>query len=426
VILQGDLQKVKNMIEEDPKLLEYKNYNGKSCMHFAAQAGFNDIVNYLLSKGTDVNVKNIGQETPLHYASVLGKNIVVETLLRQGAKINEKNYTGNTPLSYVVQFGNIETLRLLIQNGADVNITDILDYTPLDYAQRLKKEDMVQLLIANGGIASSVPDPEIIHLKENIYRITFPFCERSNITAMKGKDGVVLVDTGCDEKIVEKLKSTLENLGAGKLKYIITTHSHPDHIAGNIIAGNNVPIINYQNLHKMVEDKIISLKYKNSAGSDYQSFDTVYTMSFNDEEIQLIPYPGIHTNEDVIVHFVNAGIVSTGDLLISQSFPSVFQNVPGYLTLLEKMIDIFPKSTIFINGHGKEVSCEDLKNYNRMLVKINDIVLKKLKEGKNAKEIRESEELQGYEEWGVFIPILSINYWIDAITRNYDSENKVQ
>jgi len=50
--------------------------------------------------------------------------------------------------------------------------------------------------------------------------------------------------------------------------------------------------------------------------------------------------------------------------------------------------------------------------------------LQKLNEGKTVKEIRKIDELQGYEQWGIFIPELNINYWINAIIRNYNAENK--
>nr|NQU90521.1 ankyrin repeat domain-containing protein [Bacteroidota bacterium] len=422
VILEGDLQELKSMVKQNPDLLGFTNDNENSCIHFAARAGKIDMVEYLIEKGANINAVNIASETPLHFATAFGHKDVMETLIRNGAFVNIPNRDGNTPLHYAVNFSTLEIVQYLLDNGTDVNFQDILDFTALDYAQAAKKEDMVKLIAARGGRETRVGDPKIVQVTHNINRITFPYCERPNIALMKGKEGLLIVDTGCDEKIIEKLDLTLEAFDRGALRLIINTHLHRDHIAGNGIGGNTVPIINYTNLKQMAKEGIINPDKQNDASNIGKAFDTIYTLQFNDEKILLIPYPGIHTMEDLMVYFSGAGVVHTGDLFISQSFPSVFYNVTGYLDLLQKMISVFPESTVFIGGHGVEGSKEDLISYHTMLAGIYEVIIQQLKEGKSIKEIRDSDKLQGYESWAEFIPQLSIYAWIDAVTRNYQSK----
>ena len=60
---QGDLAKIKRLLEKNPGLLEARNQNEKTPLHFAAQGGHKEIVEFLIGKGADINAKNIAKET---------------------------------------------------------------------------------------------------------------------------------------------------------------------------------------------------------------------------------------------------------------------------------------------------------------------------------------------------------------------------
>jgi ankyrin repeat protein len=70
--LKGDLQKVKALLTHDPALLDAENEpNKKTPLHYAAQGGHKDVVEFLLDQGARVSRPNIAGETPLHYAAGL-------------------------------------------------------------------------------------------------------------------------------------------------------------------------------------------------------------------------------------------------------------------------------------------------------------------------------------------------------------------
>jgi cyclase len=54
----------------------------------------------------------------------------------------------------------------------------------------------------------------------------------SNITVQLGNLGVILVDTG-NAPTAERVLATLPQLTKRSVRYIINTHSHPDHVGGN-------------------------------------------------------------------------------------------------------------------------------------------------------------------------------------------------
>ena len=146
---------------------------------------------------------------------------------------------------------------------------------------------------------------------------------------------------------------------------------------------------------------------------------TYYYLRFNGEEIRLIPYPGIHSDADMIIYFSNSGVAHMGDLLLSQSFPSVGPKVDQYINLLEKVTGIFPKNTKFISGHGRDLTMKGVKDYQKMLLTTIDIVKKGMKSGKSVEVMQKEQLLKDYELYSKFLNGLDTDYWINAIYECY-------
>jgi 26S proteasome non-ATPase regulatory subunit 10 len=64
----------------------------------ASSAGHLPVVNLLLAKDAQVNLKNDTQQTALFYACSKGNTDIVKQLLKSGAQVNVTDETGATPL----------------------------------------------------------------------------------------------------------------------------------------------------------------------------------------------------------------------------------------------------------------------------------------------------------------------------------------
>jgi glyoxylase-like metal-dependent hydrolase (beta-lactamase superfamily II) len=174
----------------------------------------------------------------------------------------------------------------------------------------------------------------------------------------------------------------------------------------------------------MASEGIIKRAEGSIEGKTGRTFKNQYAMNFNGEEIKLIPYPGVHSDKDLIIYFTRSGVVHMGDLLLSESFPSVGGNVVEYMELLEKIIDIFPADTLFINGHGKNCTLEDVVKYQRMLLSSIEIVRNHMKAGKSIKEMRRESVLRDFKKWDSFIYFLNTDYWIEAVFNSYKDKQE--
>ena len=102
--------------------------------------------------------------TALYAAAINGHNDIVEFLLSQGADIDVRLNDGETPLMAAVWNGQVETVALLISKGADVNARKFTRYkpsgesglvwaTPRDRTEKNENYDKIFQLLAQAGAA---------------------------------------------------------------------------------------------------------------------------------------------------------------------------------------------------------------------------------------------------------------------------------
>jgi TonB family protein len=81
---QGDLAKVKAMLQEIPDMVFSKNNDGETPLHLAVWAGNKDMVELLLANKADVNAKNNDGVAPFVAAVLAGKKDIAELLRQHG------------------------------------------------------------------------------------------------------------------------------------------------------------------------------------------------------------------------------------------------------------------------------------------------------------------------------------------------------
>ncbi|KAJ1389823.1 Ankyrin repeat [Sesbania bispinosa] len=149
----GIYQVVKILLSADASagVINSADEEGWAPLHSAASIGSLEIVEALLSKGADVNLKNDGGRTALHYAASKGWLKIAEILISHDAKINIKDKFGCTPLHRAASTGKSELCELLIEEGAEVDAVDRAGQTPLMNAVICHNKEVALLLIRHGA-----------------------------------------------------------------------------------------------------------------------------------------------------------------------------------------------------------------------------------------------------------------------------------
>jgi ankyrin repeat protein len=148
----GDLEKFKALVEEIPELVCAKDNRGMTPLHFAAENGSKRIVELLLAKGAEVNVRDSDGRTALELvaANSRSKRDIAKLLLDNKADVNIKDNVGRTALHYAAAHGSKEVVELLLTTNADINAKGYHNLTPLHYATMNGRIDIVELLLTKG------------------------------------------------------------------------------------------------------------------------------------------------------------------------------------------------------------------------------------------------------------------------------------
>ena len=114
----------KRLGKKDHNILE-NFYEGDSLIHVASINDHLHIVHYLLEK-RNVHVDTIGyyHKTSLHWACACGHLPIVEYLISKGANIEAKDGDGWTPLHYGCERCKLPIVKYLISIGANIEAKD--------------------------------------------------------------------------------------------------------------------------------------------------------------------------------------------------------------------------------------------------------------------------------------------------------------
>jgi ankyrin repeat protein len=152
LLRKGDIPAVKAMVEKNPQLVEARDSQGQTLLHYAAYGRDPGLIFYLVDKGAKIEGANAQAHTPLHIAAMNDRQEAAEALLERGAALETRDDYGRTALVLCArERGQAATARVLIEAGADVNAADKFGSTALELAAWRGKTEFINLLLEKGA-----------------------------------------------------------------------------------------------------------------------------------------------------------------------------------------------------------------------------------------------------------------------------------
>lgn len=133
----------------------------RTALHLAATVNRLDVVEFLISVGSQVDREDGTLNTPLTTAAISEGEFaesIVRCLHRCGASIHTQNRSGGAPLHSAVYTSNLSLLRFLLSVGANPNVANARGLTPLHVAAWRGVDSVIQLLCDAGGDGNAVTD----------------------------------------------------------------------------------------------------------------------------------------------------------------------------------------------------------------------------------------------------------------------------
>ena len=256
----------------------------------------------------------------------------------------------------------------------------------------------------------------VIHVEpvqNNIYLLAS--AGSGNITAQVGSEGVLLVDTGIDRS-AQQVVAAVQKLSTGRVRYIINTHVHPDHVGGNPafgkLAGSDpadaLKIIGQQNVLNRLTHPASGQPRFPEEGLPYDEYATPFkSMHFNGEAVFVYHEPSAHTDGDSIVMFRGSDVISTGDIFTPGAYPFIDLerggSVQGEIAALNHILELTVPAhtqeggTYVIPGHGRLSDEADVVEYRDMSTIIRDRIADAVKKGRTLQQVKDSKPVLDYE-----------------------------
>lgn len=137
---KGDLGTIKKLGSESAVLVNEKDSEGWTPLHYAAARGNLEIVKYLLSQGADINAKENMEYTPLINAVATSHYDVVRCLVEHGADLNIKVCVGKIFKNQIKEDNSVE--RTIAGEDYD---------TALDFALKENNAEIAGYLKSKGA-----------------------------------------------------------------------------------------------------------------------------------------------------------------------------------------------------------------------------------------------------------------------------------
>ncbi|WP_374949413.1 MBL fold metallo-hydrolase [Mucilaginibacter sp.] len=258
-------------------------------------------------------------------------------------------------------------------------------------------------LFGKRSFAGMLADPtyKLTALRSNVGIFTE---QGGTIAYMVNKEGIVVVDAEFPNT-APHLIAELKKQSDKPFQWLINTHHHGDHTAGNI---------SFKGLVKNVAAHANSLTNQKAAAAkqnadDKQLYpDTTYTdkwkIKVGDERITAHYFGAGHTNGDSFIHFEHANIVHCGDQVFNRRYPYIDRSAGASCShwplALEAALKQFDKNTLFVYGHAFDPvkvtgTAEDLKMMQDFMIKLVAYVDTSIKAGKSKSDILTTKAIPG-------------------------------
>ena len=123
----GEVEKLRAMLDKDPALVNKKWEYGWTALHRASMFGHTDVVRLLIERGAAVHAKDAKRRTPLESAAACKTGLPAMCLIVQaGAAIDNRSTYWETPIMTAVIFGNAENFAYLLGLGARLDLRNRL------------------------------------------------------------------------------------------------------------------------------------------------------------------------------------------------------------------------------------------------------------------------------------------------------------
>jgi glyoxylase-like metal-dependent hydrolase (beta-lactamase superfamily II) len=215
--------------------------------------------------------------------------------------------------------------------------------------------------------------------------------------------GVVLVDTklpGWGKPILEKIKELTDK----PVATIINTHTHFDHVSGNVDVPPSVDIVTHENTARLMREMQPPVGYPDAprtmfedskgVGLPKHTFKDEMTIGSGTDRVELHYFGRAHTGGDAFVVFPTLRVMHTGDVFPVKGMPIMDANNGGsgieYPATLAKAAALQNIDVVITGHNATTLTMADLKTFTEFIGNFVEAVKSGKSAGKTLDEVASS------------------------------------
>lgn len=230
-----------------------------------------------------------------------------------------------------------------------------------------------------------------------------------------GDDGVLVIDSFQIPEAATALLAAIRQKTGLPVHYLINTHYHLDHVAGNgvyaragvlVMAQDNVRAWERTENLKFFGDKITPEQRRmvQSLVLPSLTYKDGVTLHLGARAVEVRVLPG-HTGGDSVVIVPDARVVFTGDLFWDHSLPNLIDaDTTQQIASDDALLKGYPEAT-FVPGHGEVGAPKDVQAFRDYLSELREAVRAARSTGKTGQALTDAvlpALKRKYGDWGYF------------------------
>ncbi|WP_371400960.1 MBL fold metallo-hydrolase [Kribbella sp. NBC_00662] len=167
-----------------------------------------------------------------------------------------------------------------------------------------------------------------------------------NVGLVVGAEGALVIDTRATTEEAEQLRDHIRELTDLPVRWVVNTHAHFDHVAGNSVF---IDATVYLHENAAAEE--------NLAGT---TFAAAKVIDLGDRRVELLYVGNAHTSGDTVVVVPDVDVVFVGDLLEESAPPSYGEDsFPlEWPDTVNSVVGMMTATAKIVPGHGAVVDVE--------------------------------------------------------------------